>query len=144
MRTRNRLMVPGLVMAVLLSALLACEGSSGSTQNRTQSCTTSRGAGSCSGTIGKLSGAVTLEFEDDSMVSTDVIYLAGEFSVAEGSIEVGFTTPDGEPRVVEVNPGQPAQVVGLAKGSFEGFNLTVTAPDGEAVDITYVLEYQTQ
>lgn len=144
MQRRHRYLTLGLAASALLVSLLAWEGSSGGTTGRSQACTTGRGTGTCNGAIGKLSGTVTLEFEDDSMNSSDVIDLAGEFAVGQGRIQVGFTTPEGTKSSVEAAPGQPARLSGSAKGSFEGFYITVTALDGEASGISYVLEYQTR
>lgn len=142
MRFTRHYLALGLTAAALLASLLACESSSGGTTGRSQTCTTGRGTGTCNGTIGRLSGSVTLDFEDDSMNSSDVIDLAGEFAVGEGRIEVAFTTPEGTKVTSPAAPGQPAQVSGAAQGSFQSFYITVTALEGEASNISYTLEYQ--
>lgn len=134
----------GLAAWALLGSLLACEGSSGGTSGRSQNCTTGRGTGTCNGEISRLTGTVSLEFEDDSMRSSDVIDLAGEFAVAQGRVEIAFSTPAGTRSTAEAAPDQPAGVSGSAGASFEGFYVTLTALDAEASGISYVLEYQTR
>lgn len=88
-----------------------------------------------------MSGMVSLEFEDKSMVSTDVIDVSGEFRVEQGRLEVSLTAPDGGKSTVVVDPGPSVPVVGPTKGTFEGFIITLTALDDEAVSIDYTLEY---
>jgi hypothetical protein len=136
---------PVMCLAVLLMAVLACEGgTSGSVMNSSQHCQSVGTSGECEGKFGKLSGTYGLEIENDEISSTDQLDLQVWVSVESGSVKVSVQGSDGEVSSAQANPNQPATLVGVAEGDFGAFKVTFEALDEEATTIQYEIAYRIQ
>lgn len=136
-------LVPVLCFVVLVLSVLACEGgTSGSVMNSSETCRISGNGGECEGKFGKLSGTYGKDIEDDSISSMDVIDVEVRVLVESGSVKVSVEGTGGEVSSVQATSNQPAMLMGVAEGDFEGFEITFEALDGEAVNIRYTITYQ--
>ncbi len=138
----ERRFIPVLCLAFVFMAVLACEGTSGSVMNSSQNCQSVGNRRECEGKFGKLSGTYGIDIEDDNISSIDVIDVEVRVTVESGSVKIFVQGPGGELSSVQVRPGQPATLVGVAEGDFDGFELTFEALDEEVLNVNYHLFYQ--
>jgi hypothetical protein len=142
LKVKNRF-VPILSLVVIFVAVLACEGgTSGSVMNTSQTCEIIGNRGECQGKLGKLSGTYGKDIEDEGISSFDVIDVELSVTVESGSVKVSIQGPDNEISSAQAGPNQPATLVGVAEGDFDGFEIQFEALDGEAVNVRYNLVYQ--
>jgi hypothetical protein len=134
-----------LMFVLLMIALAGCLGggeSVYSVYNQFQSCSWTEGSGSCKGSLGRLSGAYPENIKNDSLSNRDAVQVRAEVSVEQGKVNVSVESPEGEIASVAAGPGSPVMLEGLAEISFDEFNVTFEAVDGEARGISYTIEYQ--
>jgi len=131
----------GLVLVMLILSALACE-STGSTVGSRQTCRYANGSGQCEGSWKKLSGTVTEDIENDDIGSSDTIPVEISVSVESGTVWVSCKDPDGETRSAQASPGSPATLSGNCEGSFDEFEVSFEALDGDATGVSYTINYQ--
>ncbi len=135
--------VPLLCFMMVVLTILACEGAtSGSVTGSTETCRMTGNGGECEGKFGKLSGTYGADIEDENIFSMDVIDVEVQVSVESGSVKVSVEGRDGEVSSVQATPNQPATLVGVTEGDFDGFEVTFEALDEEARNVQYKISYQ--
>ena len=137
--------IPVFCLLVVILTNLACEGgTSGSVIGSGETCRASGNDGVCEGTFKKLSGTYTKDIENDSIFSGDEIDVEVYVSVESGAVRVSLTSPEGETVHADAQPGQNMRLVGVAEGTFDGFEVTFEALDDQANNVTYKITYQIQ
>jgi len=135
--------IPIVCALILILTILACGTStSGSVTGSSQSCQRVGTQGVCEGNFGKLKGTYGLDVEDDGISSTDEIDVEATVNVGSGSIKISVTDPEGSTTSIQAAPGQPATLIGVAKGEFSAFKVTFQALEDEAKDVQYTISYQ--
>lgn len=130
-----------LVLLIVLST--ACEGgTSGSVVGSRESCSSRGGSGTCKGSWRKLSGTYGQDIEDEWISGGEAITVKAQVSVESGTVRVSVESPDDQVSSVDVAPGKPATLVGIAEGAFEEFEVRFEAVEGEATGISYEIAYQ--
>ena len=132
-----------LVLAVILIVATACEGgTSGSVMGSRQRCSSKVNSGQCTGSFKKLSGTYSLDVENDRIFMSTPVQVQVQVSVENGPLKVWVESPGGEITSVDVAPGQPATLKGVAEGSGEAFDVYFEAVQGQAEGVSYEILYQ--
>ncbi len=131
-----------LVPAVLLVAVLACEGSSGSAIGGSQSCNRSGNTGTCAGTFSTLSGTYTKKFEAQYARTNDEVPVEISVTVEQGTVRVSVKAPDGTIASADAAPGSPASLSGISTGNNDEFPVTFEAVGGDATGVSYSINYE--
>jgi hypothetical protein len=134
-----------LLTLALIVVLVACEGgTSGSVIGSSSSCRQGGGGGTCEGRYRTLRGSYGEDIEDESVDSGDSVQVKVDVSVESGRVSVSVETPDGERAGATAEPGQPASLIALAAGEWEGFEVRFEAVEGEAGGVSYTILYELQ
>lgn len=140
----KRAMWTFLILSLIL-VLAACEGgTSGSVLGSSSSCRQGGGGGSCEGRYRTLRGTYGADVEDENIDTGDSLQVQVDVSVESGRVSVSVEAPDGERASATAEPGQPARLLALAAGEWEGFEVRFEAVDGEASGVTYTILYELQ
>ena len=131
-----------LVLIVLLVAILACEGSSGSAVGGSQSCNRSGNTGTCAGTFSTLSGTYTKKIEAQYARTNDEVPVEISVTVEQGTVRVSVTAPDGTVASADATPGSPASLSGTSTGNNDEFPVTFEAVGGDATGVSYSISYE--
>jgi hypothetical protein len=134
------------VLVVSISLLLSgCEGAtSGSVRSSSQSCHTLGGFGDCEGRIGRLTGSTNIAVEDEGISPGDDVVVELMLTVVEGTLEVTLLGVDGGQSLMQVTPGNPANVNGVLGGDFDSFEIGFRALGDYVEGIEYSLRYYIQ
>ena len=131
------------MLALAMVLATACEGgTSGSVVGSRQSCTHRMDTGSCKGSYRKLSGTYGEDIENDRIFYGAAIRVKAEISVESGTLWVSVESPESEVSSVQVTPGQPTILEGVAKGSAGEFVVRLQAVDSEVTGVSYDIVYQ--
>ena len=131
-----------LVLVVLVGAILACEGTSGSAIGGSQSCNRSGNTGTCAGTFSTLSGTFTKKFEAQYARTNDEVPVEISVTVEQGTVRVSVTAPDGTAASADSTPGSPANLSGISTGNNDEFPVTFEAVGGDATGVSYSINYE--
>jgi len=139
---RRTLISMGVLAALVMAAMACGSGTSGSVVGSGETCFKTGSSGVCEGTYSKLNGSYGADIEDDDVFSGDEVAVTVEFSVETGTVRVSVTSPDDQVQSAEAGPGQSATVMGVAKGTMDGFEVKFEAVGGEATGVAYRISYQ--
>lgn len=129
-----------LILALVLATVTACEG--GSVSGSRQRCSHKGDSGQCTGSFAKLSGTYTLNVENDRIFNNAPVHVQIQVSVESGPLKVWVRSPGDETTSVEVSPGRPATLDGVAVGDADEFDVKFQALDEQAEGISYEITYQ--
>jgi hypothetical protein len=131
-----------LTLILILVIATACEGGThGSVMGASQRCSHGGDSGKCTGSWKKLSGTYSLDIESERIPSGGV-RVQVQASAETGRVKVWIKSPEDEITSVEVAPGKSATLEGVAKSSFDEFDVMFEALDGEAQGVSYEIVYQ--
>jgi hypothetical protein len=131
-----------LTLATILIVVTACEGgTSGSVMGSRQRCSSKVDSGQCTGGFKKLSGTYVVEVENDRIFLDTPVRVEVQVSVESGSLKVWVESPGDEITSVDVAPGAPATLVGVAEGRGEGFDVYLKAVQDQAEGVSYEIIY---
>lgn len=138
---RNKLLI---MMVMVLLATSACAGGTGgSVSGSRQSCQSKGGSTTCEGRINKLSGTYSHEVETSAFNAGDVVLVEAQFAIESGQLKVTIEVPDGSLMVVEVFPGTPAVLSGLAtvESSIDenAVPLTLQSQNGAVEGVSFII-----
>jgi hypothetical protein len=133
------------ILTVMLTCLAACAGgTSGSIVGGRENCRINGGVGFCEGRFNRLNGTYGKDIEDDFIFGGDEVAVTVEAAVESGTVRISVESPSSEVTSIEVSPGSPGTLIGIAEGEFDGFEVTFEAVGGEATGVEYRIDYQTQ
>jgi hypothetical protein len=128
------------MLALIL--LTACAGgTSGSVVGGRESCRINGGVGYCEGKFNRLNGTYGKDIEDEFIFAGDDVDVTVTVSIESGAVRVSVEAPNGDVTAIDVDPGLPGTLVGIAEGEFDGFEVTFEALDGEAIGVEYRIDY---
>ena len=133
------------IMIVTISLITACTGgTSGSVIGGRENCRINGGVGFCEGRFNRLNGTYGKDIEDEFIFGGDEVEVTVEATVESGTVRISVESPAGDVTSIDVNPGSPGILFGIAEGEFDGFEVTFAALDGEATGVDYRIDYQTR
>ncbi len=89
-----------------------------------------------------MNGTYGKDIEDEFIFGGDEVEVTVQAAIESGSVRISVESPVGEVTSIDVSPGSPGTLVGIAEGEFDGFEVTFEALDGEATGIEYRIDYQ--
>lgn len=129
-----------LALVLVLAVVTACEG--GSVSGSRERCSHKVDSGQCTGSFAKLSGTYTLNVENERISSGTPVHVQVQVSVESRPLKVWIQSPGDEITSVEVSPGRPATLAGVAVGDADEFDVKFQALDEQAEGVSYEITYQ--